>query len=88
MIRITDITLTHIPLTDKLDYIKIVRFCDLLCLVGADYVEMPASMYEQILNLLSKPEKRSECPDQHSAQSVKARLDSLPLILHIDLELN
>lgn len=73
MIRITDTTLTHIPLAMDFDHLKIIRFCELLCLVGADYIEMPAAMYEQILN-------------PHSPQTMKERLHALPLILRIELD--
>jgi len=71
VIRLTDTTLTHIPSGPDFDRSKILRFCELICRVGADYIEMPSSMYEKI------------CGTSEAAAAAAA---GLPLILHIEID--
>jgi homocitrate synthase NifV len=86
MIRITDTTLTHIPSAVDFDHLKIIHFCELLCLVGADYIEMPVSMYEHILKLFSESDSSTGAINQYSPEIIKARLNALPLVLRIELD--
>src|ERR1035437_1414180 len=86
MIRITDTTLTHIPSAVDFDHLKIIHFCELLCLVGAYYIEMPVSMYEHILKLFSESDSSTGAINQYSPEIIKARLNALPLVLRIELD--